>query len=230
MIYKSIFIDLDNTLWDIHNNGKECLEEIYSDYGFDKYYPTFKSYYDIYMPSNNHLWGLYSRGEISKDVLIIERFLHPLRDFGIEDPVLAKKISDDFLERTTKKTLLVEGTLELLDYLKPKYRMFILSNGFSEVQHKKIENSGLSKYFDDYFLSEDAEINKPNPGIFTYALKNSNSKRDQTIMIGDSWEADIAGAYNSRIDQIWYNPAGCKSDGFEPTYSVNSLKEIKDIL
>jgi len=230
MAYKNLFIDLDDTLWDIHQNGKECLEEIYHEYGYDKYYPTFNDYYKVYMPNNNLLWSHYRKGIIKKEKLIVERFLVPVREFGLDDPVYAKSLSDDFLERTTRKTLLIEGAIELLEYLKPKYRMHILSNGFREVQYKKIENSGLKPYFDKIILSEDAEINKPHPNMFTYALKNTNSRRNQTIMIGDSWDADIIGAYNSKIDQIWYNPAKLKPDGFIPTYTVNSLTEIKNIL
>ncbi|SFK30255.1 putative hydrolase of the HAD superfamily [Porphyromonadaceae bacterium KH3CP3RA] len=230
MQYKNLFIDLDDTLWDIHRNGKECLEEIYRDYGYEEFYPTFEAYYRVYLPGNYHLWGLYGQGEITKEMLTVERFLAPVRAFGIDDPEYAKKLSDDFLERTTRKTKLIDGALDLLDYLKPKYRMHILSNGFREVQFKKIKNSGLKPYFDKIILSEDAAINKPHPDIFTYALKNTNSRRDQTVMIGDSWDADIVGAHQSRIAQIWFNPKGIASDGFEPTYTVKRLAEIKDIL
>lgn len=229
-LYKNLFIDLDDTLWDIHQNGKECLEEIYADYGYHKFYPTFEDYYNVYMPSNHHLWGLYRQGEIRKDELIVERFLVPVREFGIDDAEYAKSLSDDFLERTTRKTKLIDGAMELLEYLKPKYRMHILSNGFREVQFKKIENSGLKPYFEKIILSEDAEINKPHPDIFTYALKNTNSRRAQTLMIGDSWDADIVGAKNSRIHQLWFNPAGLPAEGFEPTYTVKTLQEVKEIL
>lgn len=228
--YKNLFIDLDDTLWDIHQNGKECLQEIYIDYGYDRFYPTFEEYYNIYMPSNHHLWALYRQGEIKKEELIVERFLVPVRPFGIDDATYAKKLSDDFLDRTTRKTRLIDGTMELLEYLQPKYKMHILSNGFTEVQYKKIENSGLRPFFDKIILSEDAGSNKPHPDIFTYALKNSNSRRDQTLMIGDSWDADIVGAYNSRIDQLWFNPPQSEPDGFIPTFTVQGLLDIKGIL
>ncbi|MDO5524170.1 MAG: YjjG family noncanonical pyrimidine nucleotidase [Bacteroidia bacterium] len=228
--YKNLFIDLDDTLWDIHQNGKECLEEIYLDYGYNRFYPTFNDYYNVYMPSNHHLWHLYRQGEIRKDELIVERFLVPVREFGINDAEYAKSLSDDFLDRTTRKTKLIDGTMDLLDYLKPNYRMHILSNGFREVQFKKIENSGLRPYFDKIILSEDAGINKPHPDIFTHALKSTNSRRAETLMIGDSWEADIVGARNSRIAQIWFNPAHIPADGFEPTYTVQTLVDIKEIL
>jgi putative hydrolase of the HAD superfamily len=120
--------------------------------------------------------------------------------------------------------------MELLDYLRPKYRLHILSNGFREVQYRKIENSGLTSYFHKIILSEDAGSNKPHPDMFTYALKSTNSRRDQTVMIGDSWDADIVGARNSRIDQIWFNPKGEPATDFQPTFTVGSLAEIREIL
>lgn len=248
MCYRDLFIDLDDTLWDIHRNGKECLEAIYVDYGYGKYYPGFEDYYDVYMRNNNRLWGLYRDGVIQKEELIVERFLAPVSKFGITDPEYAKRLNDDFLERTTRKTGLIDGTMELLEYLKPKYRMHILSNGFTEVQHKKIGNSGLRPYFDTVILSEEAGVNKPHPGMFTHALERAGARREQTVMIGDSWEADIVGAYRSGIDQIWLNPTGevptgavlmGKTNAEEvspgeafviPTYTVGSLKEIKEIL
>lgn len=230
MAYKNLFIDLDDTLWDIHQNGKECLAEVYIDYGYNKFYSTFEDYYNVYMPSNLHLWNLYRQGKIRKEELIVERFLVPVREFGTDDAGYAKSLSDDFLERTTRKTKLIAGTLDLLDYLKPRYKMHILSNGFREVQYKKIENSGLRGYFDKIILSEDAGANKPHPDIFTYALKNTNSRRAETLMIGDSWDADIVGARQSRIAQLWFNPANAQPEGFEPTYTVKTLGEIKDIL
>ncbi len=230
MQYRNLFIDLDDTLWDIHQNGRECLEEIYGDYGYTRYYPTFEDYYAVYMPENNRLWALYRQGEIRKEDLIVERFLAPVRAFGINDADYAKRLSDDFLDRTTRKTKLIDGTMELLEYLQPRYRMHILSNGFREVQYKKIENSGLKPFFDKIILSEDAGINKPHPDMFTYALKNTNSRRIQTLMIGDSWDADIVGAYQSRIDQLWFNPTGEPPAGFQPTYTVRSLAQIREIL
>ena len=153
-----------------------------------------------------------------------------LRPLGItrKEEVLA--INDDFLRRTTTKTRLIPGAIELLEYLRPSYRMFILSNGFREVQFLKLSNAGLAPYFERMILSEDAQIQKPHKGIFDYALKNTNSRRAESLMIGDSWEADIVGAYQSRIAQIWLNPDGLPTQGFTPTYTVRSLAEIRGIL
>lgn len=228
--YKHLFIDLDDTLWDIHQNSKECLEEVYHDYGFNKYFETFDDYYNVYIPSNHHLWGLYRDGKIGKEELIVERFLVPVREFGIDDADYARSLSDDFLERTTLKTKLVDGAMDLLNYLKPNYEMHILSNGFREVQYKKLENSGLKPYFDKIILSDEIGINKPHSEFFTHALEQANAHQSEVLMIGDSWDADIVGAYNSNIDQLWLNPKEHKPNVFTPTYSVKTLVEIKEIL
>lgn len=230
MKYTDLFIDLDDTIWDFQKNSEISLEDIFHDYQFDKFYNSFKDYYDVYLPSNQFLWGQYRNGKINRDELIVERILVPIREFGIDNPDYAREISDDYLERTTLQTFLVDDAIEVLDYLKSKYRMHILSNGFTEVQYKKIENSGLSSYFDKIILSEDAGVNKPNPAIFTYALSKIKSVPNDVLMIGDSFEADIEGAYNSGIDQVWFNPKNDNSNSFDPTHTIKSLKELVHIL
>lgn len=230
MAYQSLFIDLDDTIWDTRSNGKESMEEVYRDYGFDRFFPSFDEFYAIYLPNNNHLWKLYREGVITKDELIVERLLFPLRPFGISDKTFILDLNDDFLNRTTLRTKLLPHTMEVLEYLRPKYKMFILSNGFREVQYKKIDNSGLTSFFDGVILSEDAGYNKPHPEIFNYALQKTGMKREETLMIGDSWDADIVGAYNSRIDQVWYDLGLEQSSGFEPTYHITSLLQLKDII
>ncbi len=230
MKYKSLFIDLDDTLWDTYHNNKECLEELYTDYRLDRYYASFEAFFAVYMPHNLHLWQQYRDGQIDRQTLIVERFRYVLRPAGIEKKEEVLAVNNDFLQRTTTKTRLVAGAMELLEYLRPSYRLFILSNGFREVQFLKLSNSGLAPYFERMILSEDANIQKPHKGIFDFALKNTNSRRRESLMIGDSWEADITGAYQSRIDQLWLNPEGLPPGDFMPTFTVRSLEEIKRIL
>lgn len=230
MKYKNLFIDLDDTLWDTYHNNKECLEEIYTDHHFDRYYASFEAFFAIYWPHNELLWRQYRAGEIDRQTLIVDRFRYMLRPMGIEDTQSVLAVNNDFLQRTTTKTRLVPGAIELLEYLRPSYRMYILSNGFREVQDKKLRNSGLAPYFTRMILSEDAGIQKPHKGIFDFALINTNSRRTESLMIGDCFEADIEGAYHSKIDQLWLNPKGVPAKGFTPTYVVSTLEEIKGIL
>lgn len=230
MIYKSIFFDLDDTLWNLHENGKEALSETFDKYELKNRFSSFEEFYGIYLPNNYELWAKYRTGMIRKQELVLQRFLYPLQQKGINDETLALKMGADFLEATTTKTKLIPYAKEILEYLSPKYRLFILSNGFTEVQHKKLRNSGLSSYFEKVILSENAEANKPSAEIFDYALKSTSSRRKASVMIGDSWEADIVGAKNSRIDQIFLNLEDKTDLEFQPTYEVKSLKEIERIL
>ncbi|MDH6312831.1 putative hydrolase of the HAD superfamily [Parabacteroides sp. PFB2-10] len=230
MRYKSLFIDLDDTLWDTYHNNKGCLEELYTDYHWDRYYASFEAFYAYYMPNNEKLWALYREHKIDRQTLIFERFHYVLQPMGIDDRETVLAINRDFLERTTTRTRLIPGAIELLEYLRPAYRLFILSNGFREVQFKKLENSGLAPYIERMILSEDAGIQKPHKAIFDFALRNTNSRRQESLMIGDSWEADIVGAHHARIDQLWLNPQGLSPDEFQPTFTVSSLKEVEDIL
>lgn len=230
MAYKNLFIDLDDTLWDTFHNNKECLEELYTDYHWDRHYVSFEAFYALYMPHNLRLWELYRKHEIDRQTLIFERFHYILQPMGITERKEVLAVNNDFLQRTTTKTRLIPGAIELLEYLRPSYRLFILSNGFREVQFKKLTHSGLAPYIDRMILSEDAGIQKPHKAIFDFALINTNSRRRESLMIGDSWEADIVGAHHSRIDQIWLNPHQLPAEGFTPTHTVRSLSEIQDIL
>lgn len=231
MKYNSLFIDLDDTLWDTSANMKASLEEIYESYKLNKWFDSFEHFNSIYHPYNHHLWHQYHHGEIKKEYLTAERFRYPLSQVGVnlqtED---AQKMNADFLINTTLKTKLVPDAIELLEHLKPKYKLYILSNGFQEVQYKKIKNSGLNSYFEKVILSDDIGYNKPHQKIYEYALKSTNSKKDTSLMIGDNFDTDITGARNFKMDQIYFRNGADYTISFEPTYTVDSLLEIKEIL
>ncbi|MDR3267892.1 MAG: YjjG family noncanonical pyrimidine nucleotidase [Tannerella sp.] len=229
--YKSLFFDLDDTLWDTVHNNRECLEEIFTEYRFDRHYDSFETFYDTYMPYNLSLWKQYRNHEIDRRTLILDRLLYVLRPMGIDDAEYALKINSDYMRRTTQKDKLLPGAIELLEYLKPCYRMFILSNGFREIQSLKMRKAGLASYFEKVILSEDAKIQKPQKAIFDFALRSTNSRRNESLMIGDSWEADMEGAYHAGIDQLWFNPERLPVKGhFVPTFQVHALAEIQAVL
>lgn len=229
-MYKHLFIDLDDTLWDTFNNNKESLKEVYDIYEFNRSYASFEVFFDRWFPYNNHLWDLYRQDKISKQQLVTKRFEHMVEPMGITDPDFIQQLNKEFLQRSSSKSGLLPFALDILHYLQDKYTLHILSNGFREVQYKKMDNSGLTSFFDKIILSEDAEANKPSKDIFDYALSITNANREDVLMIGDSWEADIVGAHQSNIHQVWYNPHRlCPSD-FTPTYEISNLKELQNIL
>lgn len=231
MNYKHVFIDLDDTIWDFHANAKAVLEEIYDEQRLSQYFEDFDDYFRIYAKRNLELWELYGKGEITKDFLNVERFRHPLLQAGVDNIKLAEKTGIQFLEMLPTKTILIPFAKELLEYIHPKYSLTIVSNGFIEVQYKKLRNSGLEKYFNHVVLSEQAKALKPNKRIFEHALKLNNASADETIMIGDSYEADIIGAQNAGIDQIYYNPHKYDKEKEKlSTYHVQTLEDIHLII
>lgn len=231
MKYKYVFMDLDDTLWDFHANAKSSLQEIYHTKKLDRFFDSFEQYFSLYAKRNIELWEQYGKGTISKEELSLERFLHPLIQVGIDNSALAKEIGEEYLGLLPTRTMLVPHAKELLEYLYPKYPLTIVSNGFVEVQYKKLHSCQIEQYFSHVVLSEAAEALKPDKRIFEYALQLNNAITSETIMIGDSYKADIIGAQNAGIDQVYFNPGLETLEKDKPaTYFVKQLKKIKEIL
>ena len=235
MRYKDLFVDFDDTLYDTHGNAVIALKETFEAFHLERYFSDPQVFYDAYWLANIDLWSHYSKGDITREYLIVERFRRPL-SVGDGSPVTEQfclEMSDVFLDFCSNKPGVVEGAHELMDYLKGKgYRMHMTSNGFHEVQYKKLAACGLKDYFDTIILSEDAGVNKPSPLYFDYALKMSGADRQTTLMIGDNLQTDIQGALNAGIDALLFNRWGVDVDEADkrPTFVVDRLPQIKELL
>ncbi len=228
--YKHIFFDLDRTLWDFDAAAEVAFERIYEKYNLKSLgIPSAHEFHEVYHPLNEQLWMLYREDKITKDYLNRTRFMQPLAHYGIHDTALADYLSEDYVYWSPRIVRLVPGTMELLDYLKPKYHLHLITNGFQEVQHTKLSGSGLEPYFETLTVSEEVGVKKPNPEIFLYALRKANASPAESLMIGDEMAVDIDGARAAGIDQIFYNASGKTVEG-ERTFEVKSLKEITGIL
>lgn len=231
--YTDLFLDFDDTLYDTHGNAVIALHELFESMGLDRYFPQPETFYDEYWKANIDLWTRYSKGEITRDYLIVERFRWPL-SFGVGlDPTEAYclEASDRFLAFCSSKPGLVDGAKELMDYLKGRgYKMHICSNGFHEVQYKKLQACGLKNYFDHIILSEDAGYNKPAPQFFDYAFTLSGASRETTLMIGDNFNTDILGAQQVGLDTAYFNRIPDYPAPSPVTYEVTSLRQLMDIL
>jgi putative hydrolase of the HAD superfamily len=227
--YKHLLVDLDKTLWDFDSNSLITLQEIFERYLKGKGMDSFDCFLTYYKAYNHTLWQQYRHGKIDKNYLSDERFHGTLRNFGIDDLSLAKKISQEYIQISPTKTKLYPNALEVVAELSRKYKLHILTNGFSEVQFVKVKNAGLEPYFTSIITSEMAGFQKPKPEIFEYALQKASAKKEETLMIGDDLEADILGAKNVGIDQIYVNFEK-KIHAENPSHEVSRLIEILNIL
>lgn len=229
-MYKAVFIDLDDTIWDFHTNARLSLEDMFNDRNLDRYFSDFDEFFTIYAKKNIELWEAYGKGEITQEFLKAERFRYPLSRMGVDDEALAAEIGRQYLEILPTKTTLMSYAREVLEYLYAKYPLTIISNGFTEVQYRKINSSGIGHYFQHVVLSEAAGALKPDKRIFEYALGLNNVEASDAIMIGDSYEADIRGAQNAGIDQIYFPLPGHNKPEQKATHTIHSLKIVMDII
>lgn len=204
--YTHLFFDLDNTLWDYDANSYEALKIALRKLGLLQKIKDYPIFYSNFYSINEECRILFRENKISKREKRVGRFEKTLVLFGISINGIADAINEAYLKEISLQLKLIDGAKEILDYLHGKYRLAIITNGFMESQREKIEQSGLIKYFEKIFLSEEIGSQKPDPLIFKHAIRTMNASEDSSLMIGDSWTTDVLGAMRMGIDQIYFNP------------------------
>ncbi|MFV5694836.1 YjjG family noncanonical pyrimidine nucleotidase [Flavobacterium sp. LB3P122] len=225
-IIKDVFFDLDHTLWDFDRNSELTFETI-----FNRSHPTIETaaFIEKYVPINQACWKLYQYDKITHAELRYNRLKHSFDElnYTISDEQI-EDIAQEYIQRLPENNHLFDGTLEVLEYLNQKYKLHIITNGFAEVQFKKISNSNIGSYFQTITNSEMAGVKKPNPIIFEYALDLAKAKKESSVMIGDCIEADVHGALNAGLDAIFFNISNLKVE--QNIKQVNYLLELKKYL
>ena len=226
LIVKDIFFDLDHTLWDFDKNSMLAFKRVFKKF---KITIEFDAFLKIYEPINVEYWKKYREDKVSKENLRRGRLIDSFIFFDlIYTTEKIDEIADAYIQELPFDNHLFEGALEILDYLILKYKLHIITNGFEEVQHKKLKNSGIYHYFSTVTTSEEVGLKKPNPKVFLTALNKANSLPTQSVMIGDSLEADILGANNIGMQTIFYN---YRNESISKKFkSIDSLLEIKNYL
>ncbi|TKC13032.1 noncanonical pyrimidine nucleotidase, YjjG family [Pedobacter polaris] len=204
--YKHIFFDLDHTIWDFDRNAQETLLELYEVYQLKALGLKSTDFIELYTENNHRLWQQYHLGEITKEKLREERFRKTFLELGIKPEHVPQQFEDDYVKISPTKTNLFAGAERVLAYLQKKYQLHIISNGFKETTLTKMNLSGLNPYFTNVIISEDVGVNKPNKRIFEHALEKAIATKEESIMIGDSLEADIRGAQDFGMKAIFFNP------------------------
>ena len=223
---KHLFFDLDHTLWDFDKNSALTFEKIFK---INNIEVELNSFLEVYMPINLAYWKLYREEKIDKTSLRFARLKDAFDTLGVQvSTQLIYKLSDDYITHLSTFNHLFDGTITILDYLKPKYTLHIITNGFKEVQHGKLNKSGIAHYFETVTNSEMVGVKKPNSKIFKHALDLAKATAEQSLMIGDNLEADILGALNFGIDAVCFNYH--KENIPNEIESINQLLELKQYL
>jgi putative hydrolase of the HAD superfamily len=227
---KHIFFDLDHTLWDFEKNSESVIESLLVTYDVERQYNiTSEAFIKKYKKINHKLWHLYSRKKITKDELRSTRFTKTLEILGAKNIELGLLLEKEYIARSPYQTALLEGANEILDYLKPKYELHILTNGFKEVQHIKLHESGIKKHFNNIFISEEMGFQKPDKEIFDAARNIANVNTNECIMIGDSFENDIQGALNAGWKAVYLSSRKKRLKN-QSLHQINNLLELKELL
>ena len=229
-MYKHLFFDLDHTIWDFDKNAEETLHELYHSYDLNQlglHSPDL--FIEVYTKNNHQLWADYHIGKISKEVLRTTRFSRTFTELGVSPELIPGKFEDDYVSICPTKTNLFPHAHDTLSYLEAKYTLHIISNGFKESTEMKISNTGLAKYFRTIFISEIIGFNKPDKAIFEHALSTTKAKVSESLMIGDSVEADIRGAQGFGMKAIYFNPARIEKPN-DVDHQIHCLSELVKIL
>ena len=221
-----VFFDLDHTLWDFDTNSTLAFKKIFSER-----HPAIEinSFIKEYLPFNQSCWKLFQYNKITHEELRYNRlkFTFDALQYSITDQEI-DFISDQYIELLPEHNHLFEGAFEILEYLNSKYKLHIITNGFAEVQQRKMNNARLTGYFTTITNSEMAGVKKPNPVIFEYALNLAQAKKETSIMIGDSLDADVQGALDVGIDAIYFGETS--ADIHTSIKQVNHLLKLKKYL
>lgn len=223
---KAVFFDLDHTLWDFEKNSALAFQVIIEKYNIGVSHQEFNG---LYSPINAKYWKLYRDGEITQQELRYGRLkdTFSLLNFDISDEQL-HVVSEEYIKLLPENNYLFEGAIEILEYLKTKYSLHIITNGPDLVQERKLKNANIGHYFETITNSELAGCKKPHAGIFEYALKAANADKSTSVMIGDCIEADVQGAMNYGLDAIFFNEH--KQETGADIKQVFSLLDLKNIL
>ena len=225
--YTTLLFDADGTLFDYQKASWEALRRTLAQFAL----PFSQELFALYQEKNQALWELYELGKVTKDQLEIQRFLHFFDAAGMAgaSPVEANEAYIGYLGQGA---YLLPGALELIDTLRAKYSLYLVTNGLRRGQYRRLEGSPLAHAFDGVFVSEETGFQKPQKGFFDYVFSRIPEKnRARMLIIGDSLSSDIRGGNHAGIDTCWLNPSGMQNtSGAICTYEITQLEELYPIL
>jgi len=226
MTYRSVFLDADNTLFDFDRSERHALKETIERFGGQFRESITETYHLI----NAACWRAYEDGRLSKEALRLRRFEQLFEETGMVADAAA--FADAYLNGLAATDYLVDGALDLLDYLAGHFQLVLVTNGLREVQHPRLDNTGIRRFFQAIVISDEIGVSKPQSGFFEHAFSHlGHPPSNEVLMVGDNLKADIGGAAAYGMDTCWYNPGRLANEsGVQPTYEIERLAQLPELL
>lgn len=224
--FEILLFDADDTLFDFQKSEQHALEQLFTHYQIPNTQENITQYKQI----NHQLWKDFELGRVSKDVIQQMRFTKLFEALGIKADGLVA--NDFYLDHLANGSNLLDDAYTLCETLSKEYKLYIVTNGISRVQHKRFEHSTIKPFITDIFVSEDSGYQKPQKEYFDYVFEKIGTiDKSKTLIIGDSLTSDIKGGNNAGIKACWYNPHRLenKSDAI-CDYEIQKLEELFNIL
>ncbi|MDD7652266.1 MAG: YjjG family noncanonical pyrimidine nucleotidase [Candidatus Faecousia sp.] len=225
-MFEFLFFDLDDTLLDFHKAEAIAVAKAFRDQGLEPTPDLIRRYSQV----NKLHWEMLERGELTREQVLVQRFAFLFRELGL--PASPEGCQDSYENYLCMGHYFVDGALELLQYLSPKYRLFLASNGTARVQESRLKSAGIGPFFENVFISQHLGANKPERAFFEACFAAIDGfDRSRALIIGDSLTSDIRGGNNAGIQTCWFNPRGAAPlPGIHVDYEVHRLEELKTIL
>lgn len=226
MPYSWILFDLDNTLYDFDASSKYALKVTFEEFGINYTLENITIYQEV----NHQCWTDFENGKM--DFATLRNIRFELFAKAINKNLDGKKMSDRYLHLLSTTDYKIEGAIPLLDYLKPRYNLAVVTNGLQEVKRPQLSRPGIAHYFKAVIISEEIGVSKPHKGFFDHTFDAiGNPDKAATIIIGDSLNSDIRGGQNYGLDTCWFNPKQKVNDStVTPSFEINKLDEFLKVI
>jgi putative hydrolase of the HAD superfamily len=219
--FSTIFFDLDETIWDYQANAEDTIIELFYSYQLERYF-SLEPFKQEFFRTNGELWALFDEGKIGKTDIRTKRFAITLQRLGVDDKTISNGLQESFMEQCPQKSKVFPNADRIIDKLSQRYDLHIITNGFEDIQHRKLASSGLEHYFGSIVTSERAGAHKPERKIFEFAMNLTDASAESSIMIGDNLVADVGGALGAGMQAVYFNPES-------KPHSENLVHEVQDL-
>jgi len=227
---KAVLFDLDDTLFDHRFSSRNSLVTIQQQYSCFQHI-TIDELERVHITLLEEIHLQVLRGMITLDEARIMRMQRLFAHFGEQIPISIAEEATKFTRQTYQSfRRVVPGAIALLEALRSRVKIGIVSNNMLVEQQEKLKHLGLKAYIDVLVVSEEAGFIKPAAEIFHIALARLQCKAEEAVMIGDAWQNDIVGARGAGIRAIWLNRAGMPCPDPTLATEITAFEPIEDVL